>query len=157
MSKTLVEMCAEIVAAQACHTALPPEEIAESLRKIYLTLKDIQVQGNALEGEEAVSRDPQASIQRNQVICLECGKAFKLLSNRHLALHGLTPRAYKHKHGIRMTQALSARTLSTRRRKLAKELGMGKQLAAWRADRKHQTLSLSSRAQKRGDAIFAVS
>jgi predicted transcriptional regulator len=138
MSKSLVEMSAEIVAAQASHTPLSPEEIAESLRKIFQTLKEIQSQGNGLEFEEGVSRDPQASIQRNQVICLECGKAFKLLSNRHLALHGLTPREYKQKHGIRMTQALSARTLSTRRRKLAKELGMGKQLAAWRADRKRR-------------------
>ena len=33
-------------------------------------------------------------------------------------------------------KALSARTLSARRRKLAKELGMGKQLAEWRAERK---------------------
>ena len=138
MSKSLVEMSAEIVAAQASHTPLAPEEIAESLRRIFGTLKDIQTQGNGLELEEAVSRDPQSSIQRNQVICLECGKAFKLLSNRHLALHSLTPREYKQKHGIRMTQALSARTLSTRRRKLAKELGMGKQLAAWRADRKRR-------------------
>jgi predicted transcriptional regulator len=138
MSKSLVEMSAEIVAAQASHTPLAPEEIAESLRKIFVTLKDIQTQGNGLELEEAVSRDPQSSIQRNQVVCLECGKAFKLLSNRHLALHSLTPREYKQKHGIRMTQALSARTLSTRRRKLAKELGMGKQLAAWRAERKRR-------------------
>jgi predicted transcriptional regulator len=138
MSKSLVEMSAEIVAAQASHTPLAPEEIAESLRRIFGTLKDIQTQGNGLELEEAVSRDPQSSIQRNQVICLECGKAFKLLSNRHLALHSLTPREYKQKHGIRMTQALSARTLSTRRRKLAKELGMGKQLAAWRANRKRR-------------------
>jgi hypothetical protein len=37
-----------------------------------------------------------------------------------------------------MTQALSARTLSQRRRKLAKVLGMGKQLAEWRAGRKQQ-------------------
>ena len=138
MSKSLVEMSAEIVAAQASHTPLAPDEIADSLRRIFGTLKDIQTQGNGLELEEAVSRDPQSSIQRNQVICLECGKAFKLLSNRHLALHSLTPREYKQKHGIRMTQALSARTLSTRRRKLAKELGMGKQLAAWRADRKRR-------------------
>ena len=77
-------------------------------------------------------------LKRTQVICLECGKAFKLLSNRHLALHGLTPREYKQKHGIRMTQALSARTLSARRRKLAKDLGMGKQLAEWREDRKRR-------------------
>jgi predicted transcriptional regulator len=139
MSKTLVEMSAEIVTAQASHAQMSLEDIADSLRKVFQTLKEIQQAGNGVEFEETVPRDPQSSIQRNRVICLECGKSFKLLSNRHLALHGLTPREYKHKHGIRMTQALSARTLSARRRKLAKELGMGKQLAAWRADRKRQS------------------
>jgi predicted transcriptional regulator len=138
MSKTLVEMCTDIVSAQAGHTAMSSEDIVESLRRVFRTLQEVQLLGGAAENEEGsvTPRDPQASIQRNQVLCLECGKAFKLLSNRHLALHDLTPRAYKHKYGIRMTQALSARTLSTRRRKLAKELGMGKQLAEWRAERK---------------------
>jgi predicted transcriptional regulator len=131
-------MSAEIVTAQARQSQLKPEDIADSLRKVFYTLKEIQQSGVGADFEETVSKDPQSSIQRNQVICLECGKAFKLLSNRHLALHGLTPREYKQKHGIRMTQALSARTLSQRRRKLAKELGMGKQLAAWRADRKRR-------------------
>ena len=138
MSKSLVEMAAEIVTAQASHSRLSPEEIADSWRSVFQTLKDIQQASPGSESEETVFQDPQSSIQRTQVICLECGKAFKLLSNRHLALHGLTPREYKHKHGIRMTQALSARTLSAKRRKLAKELGMGKQLAAWRADRKRR-------------------
>ena len=138
MSKTLVEMCTDIVSAQAGHTAMSSEDIVESLRRVFRTLQEVQLLGGATENEEGsvAPRDPQSSIQRNQVLCLECGKAFKLLSNRHLALHDLTPRAYKHKYGIRMTQALSARTLSTRRRKLAKELGMGKQLAMWRAERK---------------------
>lgn len=138
MSKSLVEMCADIVSAQASHSAMSSEDIIDSLRRVFHTLQEVQHLGDIVEPESGVgARDPQTSIQRNQVLCLECGKAFKLLSNRHLALHGLTPRAYKHKHGIRMTQALSARTLSTRRRKLAKELGMGKQLAEWRAERKH--------------------
>ena len=138
MSKTLVEMCTDIVSAQAGHTAMSSEDIVESLRRVFRTLQEVQLLGGVAENEEGsvTPRDPQSSIQRNQVLCLECGKAFKLLSNRHLALHDLTPRAYKHKYGIRMTQALSARTLSTRRRKLAKELGMGKQLAEWRAERK---------------------
>lgn len=138
MSKSLVEMCTDIVSAQASHSVMTSEDIVESLRRVFRTLQEVQTLGEAVEHEEGTLRDPQSSIQRNQVLCLECGKAFKLLSNRHLALHGLTPRAYKHKHGIRMTQALSARTLSTRRRKLAKELGMGKQLAEWRAERKQQ-------------------
>ena len=112
------------------------EDIVESLHRVFRTLQEVQQLGDPSESDEGLMRDPQSSIQRNHVLCLECGKAFKLLSNRHLALHDLTPRAYKHKHGIRMTQALSARTLSTRRRKVAKELGMGKQLAEWRAERK---------------------
>jgi predicted transcriptional regulator len=118
--------------------------MVESLRTVFQTLQDMQREGGSETGVDAVSPDPQTSIQRNQVICLECHKAFKLLSNRHLALHNLTPRAYKHKHGIRMTQALSARTLSTRRRKLAKDLGMGTQLAAWRNARKQQTSTLAA-------------
>ena len=137
--KSLVEMSAEIVAAQARQRNLSAEEIAESLRKIFMTLKQVQQSDNGIEPEETVPRDPQSSIQRNHVLCLECGKSFKLLSNRHLALHNLTPREYKLKYGIRMTQALSARTLSARRRKLAKDLGMGKQLAAWRAERKQRS------------------
>jgi len=112
------------------------EDIVDSLRRVFRTLQEVQHIGGTVDPEEGMTRDPGTSIQRNQVLCLECGKAFKLLSNRHLALHDLTPRAYKQKYGIRMTQALSARTLSTRRRKLAKELGMGKQLAEWRAERK---------------------
>ena len=141
MAKSLVELSAEIVAAQAGHTPLSTEEMAASLRTIFQTLQGIQREGGNAADVDAALPDPQSSIQRNQIICLECHKAFKLLSNRHLVLHDLTSRSYKRKHGIRLTQALSARTLSTRRRKLAKALGIGTQLAAWRATRAQQTLA----------------
>ena len=137
MPKSLVEMCADIVAAQASQTHLSPEEMAESLHKVFQTLQEIQQRGEVQQRDmDAQLQDPLSSIQRNQVICLECGQSFKLLSNRHLALHNLTPRQYKQKHGIQLTQALSARTLSARRRKIAKELGMGGKLAAWREARR---------------------
>src|SRR5262249_615797 len=136
MTKSLVEMCTDIVSAQASHTPMSSEDIIESLRPLFRTLQELHQFAPTVYPSEAMVRDPGTSNQRKQVLCLERGKAFKLLSNRHLALHDLTPRGYKQKHGIRMTQALSARTLSTRRRKLAKELGMGKQLAEWRAERK---------------------
>ena len=136
MPKSLVEMCADIAAAQASQLHLSPEEMAESLHKVFQTLQEVQQQDTDFKLTETVSRDPLSSIQRHQVICLECGRPFKLLSNRHLALHNLTPRQYKQKHGIQLTQALSARTLSARRRKLAKESGMGGKLAAWRETRR---------------------
>jgi predicted transcriptional regulator len=136
MSKSLVEMCVDIVAAQASQTNLSPEEMAESLHKVFQTLQEVQQRGTDAQFTEMVLSDPLSSIQRNQVICLECRQSFKLLSNRHLALHNLTPRQYKQKHGIQLTQALSARTLSAHRRKVAKELGMGEKLAAWRETRR---------------------
>jgi predicted transcriptional regulator len=112
---------------------LSSEAIADSINRIFQTLQDLHQREQG--GLPSVSQ-PEASIQRNHVVCLECGKAFTLLSHRHLALHGLTPKEYKRKHGLRMTQPLSAQSLSAKRRKLARDLGMEQQLAAWRDARK---------------------
>lgn len=139
MSKSLVEMTVEIVTAQASITPLSTDDIVHSMRRVFQALQAVDQAGNhGTNFGDAMPQDPESSIQNHQVICVECGKAFTLLSNRHLALHGLTPRTYKQKHGIRLTQALSARALTARRRKLAKDLGMGKQLETWRAGRKQQ-------------------
>jgi predicted transcriptional regulator len=147
MAKSLLEMSTEIIAAQAKHKSMEPDEMAENLRTVFQTLREIHQLGQDGEGSEETAsgdsiaylrRNPLKSIQRNHIICLESGKAYKLLSNRHLALYNLTPREYKKKWGIPMTMPLSARSLTNRRRKLAKELGMGKQLAEWRAQRKRQ-------------------
>ena len=136
MDKTLVEICANLVTAQARAMRLEPEAMASSVTHIYQTLQELHQRE---EGGPRTAPQPENSIQRNHVVCLECGKAFTLLSNRHLALHGLTPRTYKQKHGLRMTQPLSAQTLSARRRKMARELKMGKQLAEWRDAQKKKT------------------
>ncbi len=138
MAKSLIELCADIVTAQAQSMPLSQEEMSVSLQQVFQALQDLDRSEQNTAPETPPSRDPLASIQRDQVVCLECNKSFKLLANRHLALHGLTPRQYKRKHGIPMTQALSARTLTARRRTLAKKLRMGKALAEWRDERRGQ-------------------
>lgn len=136
MSKAIVEICAELVAAQASRMRQTPEQLAEGLEMLYKTLTELSQQEQRMAAPAEHSLEPQNSIQNNQVFCLECGKAFQLLSTRHLALHGLNHRTYKEKYNIPLTQSLSARTLSARRRKLAKELGIDKSLAAWRETKK---------------------
>ena len=138
MSKPIVEICASLVAAQASRMQQTPEQLAEGLQVLFKTLTDLSQRERQLTSstEQSVEPQAQASIQHNQVVCLECGKAFQLLSTRHLALHGLNHRSYKEKYHIPMTQSLSARALSARRRKLAKELGIDKSLSAWRQTRK---------------------
>ena len=138
MARTLVEMAAEIIAAQASQSRMTPEEITEGLERTYGALQRIQAREEGapepLE-ERPVRTSPLASIQRNKIVCLECGKEFKQLSKSHLASHGLTPKSYKEKHAIPSKTPLTAKSLSARRRKMAKERGLGEKLAQARKKR----------------------
>jgi len=141
MAKSLTEMAADIVTAQAGVTRMSAEELSEALAKTYESLKRIKDQEEGVAPEipapsaVAVTIEPKASIQQNKVICLECGKEFKQLSKSHLKSHTLTPKEYKKKHGFKANQALTAKSLSAKRRKTAKERGLGEKLAAARKKR----------------------
>ena len=139
MPKSLVEMASEIIAAQARHAPMSPEELSEGVKKVFVILQQLQVLESGMpspsEGDGVGKLTPQDSIQRNRVICLECNKEFKLLSNRHLALHGMNSREYRLKYGLPMRQALSAKSLTLARRKIAKEKGLGEKLVAHRRKR----------------------
>ncbi|WP_089945356.1 MucR family transcriptional regulator [Candidatus Entotheonella palauensis] len=75
-----------------------------------------------MDGKGRIVQEVDGSIQQEKVICLECGKVLQLLSHRHLATHGLTPRTYKRKHGLCLTQSLCTHELARRREALAKNL-----------------------------------
>ena len=135
MAKSLTEMAAEIVAAQASHAAMSADEMNTALRKAFEALKSIKAveEGAAVPAEEApAALEPRASIQRNKVICLECGKEFKQLTNRHLKDHGINAKEYRKKYGFSARQPLSAKSLTAKRRKTAKTLGLGEKLQAAR-------------------------
>jgi len=142
MAKTLTEMAADIVTAQAGVTRMPADELSEALTKTYDSLRRLKDFEEGISAEmpaaapAAVAMEPKASIQRNKIICLECGKEFKQLSRSHLRSHTLTPKEYKKKHNLKASQALTAKSLSAKRRKTAKERGLGEKLAAARKSRK---------------------
>ncbi len=138
MEKSLVEMAAEIVKAQASVTRMSAEELDVVLRKTYESLKNLKDQEEGVAAEataKAVAIEPKSSIQQSKVICIECEKEFKQLTKTHLASHGLTAKEYKKKYGFKANQALVAKSLSASRRKLAKKLGLGEKLAAARKKR----------------------
>jgi predicted transcriptional regulator len=147
MAKTLTEMAAEIAMAQSSHATLSPDEIADFVRKTFSVLKEIQQKEQTLMGEEApaaeeaekaidLTQDPKQSIQRNKVICLECGKEFKQITNRHLKSHGLTAKENRKKWGFSARQPLAAKALTAKRRKTAKTLGLGDKLKERRMAKK---------------------
>jgi hypothetical protein len=51
-------------------------------------------------------RDPRRAIGETGVMCLECGRSFRHLTNTHLRRHGLTSEAYKQRFGYNLRRAL---------------------------------------------------
>jgi predicted transcriptional regulator len=128
MTKSLTEMAAEIVAAQASHAVMASDEMVAALKKTFDALKNIKTieEGGAEAEPHAI--DPKKSIQRNYIINLEDGKKYKQLTARTLAKFGLTPAEYRKKYGFTARQPLAAKSLSAKRRKTAKALGLGEKL-----------------------------
>ncbi len=138
MSKTLVEMAADLVQSQCSTKSMTTEEMTFALQSAFKSLQALQinetraVHGIAAEGlpvgEEfpgvAPDMKPEKSIQKNKIICMEYGQEFRMLSPKHLRSHGLTGRDYRKKYGFSLRQPLCAKSLSDRRKKAGKERGL---------------------------------
>ena len=142
MMKTLTEMTAEIAIAQASHSVMSAEDMEGFLKKTFQALNEIKTMEEGLEsGSEAPAppemTDPGKSIQKNKVICLECGREFKLLSNRHLNKeHNMDAKVYRKKYGFSARQPLAAKSLSAKRRATAKRHNLGERLQEKRREKK---------------------
>jgi predicted transcriptional regulator len=135
MAKSLTEMAVELATAQASHSTMSAEEVETFLTKTFQTLTALK---NLEEGEtvgmEAPAEpalDPKKSILKNKVICLECGREFKILTSRHLQKeHGIDSKEYRKKYGFSARQSLAAKSLSAERSATAKKHKLGEKLQA---------------------------
>ncbi len=144
MGKSLVEMAADLVQAQCASKGMTTEEITFALQSTYKALQALQAEevkltpGAGPEGIAAgvvagiaapgIGVAPEKSIQKNKIVCLECGQEFKMLSPKHLKSHGLTGREYREKYGFSRRQPLCAKSLSERRKKAGKDRGLPENL-----------------------------
>jgi len=112
----------EIVKAQASVRNMTDEEITSMVRRLAVGIRDISLGACADETEQPLSLDPKKAIKEKTVTCLECGKAFKVITKKHLASHGLTPEEYKAKHGYKKSMPLVCKSLQRERRKKMKDM-----------------------------------
>ncbi|GAB6160856.1 MucR family transcriptional regulator [Desulfothermus naphthae] len=119
----------EIVKAQAGVRNMTEEEITSMVKSLANQLKGL-MEGKEAEGVEEKQQeppiDPKKAIKEKSVVCLECGKSFRILTKRHLKSHGLTPEEYKKKWGYKKTQSLIAKSLARERRKKMQEIQLWK-------------------------------
>ena len=158
MGKSLVEMAAELVQSQCASKAMNTEEMTQALQATFNALQALQageakIQAGISEGTAGVvvipGMTPEKSIQKNKIVCLECGQEFKMLSPKHLRSHGLTGREYREKWGFSLRQPLCAKALSERRKKAGKDRGLPDNLRKAIAKRKKNGQAKKAGAEKK--------
>ena len=161
MAKSLTQMAANIVAAQASHVSMSADEMDAALKKVFEALNQIKVleetpAGEVVDDELARLRaNPMKSIQRTYVINLEDGSKYKQITAKTLAKFGLTAREYRKKWGFSARQPLSSKALSAKRRKVAKDLGLADKLAAARMARSKAAVEKKAAPAKKKKAAPA--
>jgi predicted transcriptional regulator len=118
----------DIVKAQAQVRNMTEDEITSMVQRVANQLRGIlEGEGTAESGnEQKPAVDPKKAIREKSVVCLECGKQFKVLGKRHLASHELTPEEYKQKWGYKKNASLVAKELARQRRKKMQEMQLWK-------------------------------
>ena len=114
----------EIVKAQAGSRPMTEDEILSMVKSVASGIAALTT-GQPLPGKEETAApimDPKKAIKEKTVTCLECGKAFKVITKKHLASHGLTPEEYKAKHGYKKSMPLVCKSLQRERRKKMKDM-----------------------------------
>jgi predicted transcriptional regulator len=96
------------------------------VQKLTVGIKSVSETGEAAGTPPAPAVDPKKAIRDKSIDCLECGKRFKVITQKHLATHGLTPSEYKEKWGYPKSQALVCKSLQRERRKKMKEMQLWK-------------------------------
>ncbi len=112
----------EIVKAQASVRTMTDEEITSMLKNLATGIQAAAEAGAQPAEPPAPLMDPAKAIKESSVVCLECGKPFKVLTKKHLAAHGLTPEEYRAKYGYKKSAPLAAKSLQRERRKKMKEM-----------------------------------
>ena len=140
MSSLLVELTANIVSSHAASVEMSSDQLLQEIQKVYATLKnletDLPVEETVVKKEPASALNPKKSIQKDQVICLICGKGgFKTLTRHLKVAHDMKPGAYRKQFKLPAGTVLAAKGYSEARRQAAIENNLGEVLAGGRAKR----------------------
>jgi predicted transcriptional regulator len=119
------QLVTKIIASYVSHHNVSPEQIPELIDSVHRTFDNL---GKPPEAQAVLTPAVplRRSVQRDAVICLECGWKGKML-RRHLSTrHGLSGEQYLKRWSLPSDHPLTAPTYSAQRSNLAKELGLGR-------------------------------
>ena len=136
MKETLITLTSDIVAAHVSNNAVAVEDVPSLIGNVYSALSGLGEGGQAAEERPEPAVSIRASVKKDHIVCLDCGKKMKMLK-RHLSTeHGMTPEEYRARWELPADYPIVAPNYADTRRKLAKQIGLGKMPGQKRGRRK---------------------
>jgi len=127
----LSSLTADIVSAYVAHNAITSDKLPDFIGSVYGALSRASLQAVEPEKVELKPAVPvKKSVTADYIICLEDGKKFRSLK-RHLRSHyDMSPDEYREKWGLSHDYPMVAPNYAAQRSDLAKNMGLGRRIAA---------------------------
>ena len=124
----LLALVSEIVGAYVAHNRVPVAELPALVTTVH---QGLQAAPAPKSGEPAeIAQKPavavKKSVRADQITCLECGKAMKMLKRHLNSDHGLTPTEYRAKWNLPSDYPMTAPDYAKARSTMALKIGLGR-------------------------------
>ena len=120
------QLVTRIIASYVSHHNVAPEQIPDLINSVHRTIERLGTAGVEPPGVLTPAVPIRRSVQRDAVVCLECGWKGKMLRRHISTRHGLTGEQYLKRWSLASDHPLTAPAYSEQRSALAKELGLGR-------------------------------
>lgn len=125
LMEDLLELTAEIVSSHVSNNSVEVTALPDLIKSVYTTLSDLN-RGEEVEELPEPAVPIRRSIQDDHIVCLEDGKKLKMLKRHLKTQYDMTPDEYRERWGLPADYPMVAPAYAEQRRKLAKEIGLGR-------------------------------
>ena len=136
MTETLITLTSDIVAAHVSNNSVAVDDVPTLISNVYSALSGLGGDSATEEARPDPAVSVRASVKKDHIICLDCGKKMKMLK-RHLSTeHDMSPDEYRQRWDLPSDYPMVAPEYADTRRDLAKKIGLGRKPGQKRGRRK---------------------
>ncbi|MCB2067620.1 MAG: MucR family transcriptional regulator, partial [Erythrobacter sp.] len=126
MNEMLITLTADIVTAHVANNNVDVAALPALIASVHGALAGLGQPAAPAEAKPEPAVSVRSSVKKDKIICLECGKDMKMLKRHLMTDHALTVDEYRARFGLAADYPMVAPDYSERRRKLAKDIGLGR-------------------------------
>jgi len=125
LGEMLISLTSDIVSAHVSNNNVAVEDVPTLIQSVYGALQGLGTT-QAVEERPEPAVSIRASVKPDYLVCLEDGKKMKMLKRYLMTQYSMTPDQYRARWNLPADYPMVAPEYAEKRRKLAKDIGLGR-------------------------------